>query len=71
MTRTRHALLLLVVACGLAWSSSGCKWLDRSRAEYHDQRAGEEAGKLNFGKAIDEAGKASDARKDVKKDRLP
>ena len=71
MTLTRNVFLLVVAACGLASSSSGCKWLDRNRAEYHEQRAGDEAAKLNFGKAIDEAGKASDARKDVKKDPFP
>ena len=63
-------LWTLTLAAGLT-GAGGCKWLDQSRADYHERRAGEEAKKLNFGAAIDESQKASKAEKDVKHDPLP
>lgn len=65
-------IALWTIAAAAALSGGGaCKWLDQSRADYHEKRAGEEAKKLNFGAAIEESQKAAKAQKDVKKDPLP
>ena len=65
----RIGTLLLVGVIGFC--ATGCRWVDRARAEHHETRAKEEAKSLNFGAAIEEHEKASKAREAVKKDPLP
>jgi len=62
------ALLLLGLA-GMFFA--GCKSVDRTRADYHNDRAKAEAKDGNFGKAIDEKKKANRAADDAKHDPLP
>ena len=64
--------LITLVLVGLIGSTAtGCRWFDRARAEEHDRRAKEAAKSLNIGEAIDEHGKAEEARRAAKKDPLP
>jgi hypothetical protein len=64
-------IMTLLLVLGATSFMTGCKWVDRARAEHHEERAKEEAKSLNFGAAIDEHEKAVEARKAVKSDPLP